>query len=217
MTMVAYVRDFSKSTGYAKLLLLTIASHLHYQAEYTYPSLDTLARETTLSKPTVLKLITVLIALGELEVLRGHGRGHSNRYRVTIAHEAPPERSAEEQDDQPKGQGRADQHPPPWSIEDYDDQPKGKPKLYLLPSAIETEKVNDPPQKGQASVDAKEVLRTSKENTERDAPLSEKVKDPDHDEWIMHNRVYGTHFLCGAMHQRGTPCPVYGVQVEGTP
>jgi hypothetical protein len=224
MTMVAYVRDFSKSTGYAKLLLLTIASHLHYKAEYAYPSLDTLARETTLSKPTVLKLIAVLIALGELEVLRGHGRGHSNRYRVTIAHEAAPEPSEEDNNDQLKGKGRADQHRPPGSLEDHADQPKGKPYLYLLPMPTETEKVNDPlgkvnadPGKGQASVDSKEVLRTLKEKTERSAPLSEKVKDEDPDEWIMINRVYGTHRVCGALHQPGAPCPRYGVSAEGTP
>ena len=70
-------RAYSKSTGYAKFLLMTIASHLYYKAAYAYPSLDTLARETTLSKPTVIKLIAVLIALGELEVIRGHGRGHT--------------------------------------------------------------------------------------------------------------------------------------------
>jgi hypothetical protein len=101
--IVADVRRFSKSTGYAKFLLLTIASHIHSKAEYAYPSLDTLAREVTLSKPTVLKLILILVARGELEVLRGHGRGHSNRYRITIAHEAPPGRSDEDDPDQAKG------------------------------------------------------------------------------------------------------------------
>jgi hypothetical protein len=220
--IVADVRRFSKSTGYAKFLLLVIASHLHYKAEYAYPSLDTLARETTLSKPTVLKLIAVLVALGELEVLRGHGRGHANRYRITIAHEAPQELLAEDNDDQPKGKARADQHRPPGSPEDDADQAKGKPYLYLLPTPTETEKINDPlekvnadPGKGKTSVDSKEVLRTSKDKTERVAPLLEKVKDQDNDEWVMQNRVYGTHRLCGAMHQRGTPCPRYGVHAEG--
>jgi hypothetical protein len=225
MTMVAHVRDFSKSTGYAKLLLLTIASHLHYTAEYAYPSLDTLARETTLSKPTVLKLITVLIALGELEVLRGQGRGHPNRYRITIAHEAAPEESFEEDnDDQAKGQGHADQHPPLWSIEDNDDHPKGKPYLYLLPMPPETEKVNAAPEKvnggpgkGKASVNSKEVLRTLKEKTERGtlSAMAEKVKDPDPGDWVMKNAVYGTHRLCGADHQPGAPCPAYGVHAKG--
>src|SRR5262245_57471942 len=116
---VSEVRAYSKSTGFAKFLLLIIASHQHPTALYAYPSLDTLARETTLSKPTVIKLVKALEALGELEVQRGHGRGHSNRYRVTIAHEAPQ------------------------------DRPKGKPYLYLLPPWQEPEKVKGPPRKGQ--------------------------------------------------------------------
>lgn len=200
--MVADVRRFSKSMGYAKFLLLTIASHLHYKAEYAYPSLDTLAREVTLSKPTVIKLIKVLEALGELEVYRGHGRGHSNRYRITIAHEAPQDRSEEDEDDQPKG--KAPWRPPPpedpaeGSEDDANDQPKGKPRLYLLPTPPEWEKVNDPPQKGKASVDSKEVLRTVKENTKRESFDIEKVKDLDPGAWVMAKAETANPFYCAA-------------------
>jgi hypothetical protein len=188
---VSDVRAYSKSTGYAKFLLIIIASHTHYKAEYAYPSLETLAREVTLSKPTVIKLIAVLVALGELEVVRGRGRGHSNRYRITIAHEAHSDRSAEEDPDQPKGQGsprpRVFEAPAEGS-EEEEDQPKGKPYLYLLPTLAETEQVNDPeekvksdPRKGQPRVDSKEVLRTLKEKTEREPFAMEKVNDPDLD------------------------------------
>jgi len=205
--IVADVRRFSKSTGYAKFLLLTIASHIHYKAEYAYPSLDTLAREVTLSKPTVIKLICLLEALGELEVYRGHGRGHSNRYRITIAHEAPEGRSEEDEDDQPKGKGSgngpAPEDPAEGSEEDDDDQPKGKPRLYLVPTPTEwekvndpQEKVNDPPQKGQASVNSKEVLRTVKENTEREPLNIEKVKDLNADEWGKAKAEAANPFWC---------------------
>ena len=88
MEMVAQVRDFSKSRGDAKFLLLIIASHIHYKAAYAYPSLDTLTRETTLSKPTVIKLICLLEALGELEVLRGHGRGQCGSGGVRMSCES---------------------------------------------------------------------------------------------------------------------------------
>jgi len=139
---VSDVRTYSKSTGYAKFLLMTIASHQHPRAVYAYPSLDTLARETTLSKPTVIKLVKALEALGELEVLRGHGRGHSNRYRMTIAHEAPPDRPPEEED---QVKGKAPSYPPhpDRSTENNPDYPKGKPRFYLLPS----EKVKPEPEK----------------------------------------------------------------------
>jgi DNA-binding transcriptional MocR family regulator len=154
MPMVAQVRDFSKSRGYAKLLLLTIASHVNPRTGDAFPSLETLARETTLSKPTVIKLLGELERRGELAIQRGHGRGHSNCYRVTMHHEAPPERSAE----------------------DEDDQPKGKPTLYLLPlEKVKegTEKVKSPPEKGKAWLSSKEVLRTSKEFIERGASRDE--------------------------------------------
>jgi DNA-binding transcriptional MocR family regulator len=154
MTMVAQVRDFSKSPLKAKFLLLTIASHVNPRTGEAFPSLDTLARETTLSKPTVIKLIRDLEAFGELEVRRGHGRGHANRYRITIAHEVQPD------------------EPP----EENDDQPKGKPYLYLLPSEKVkegAEKVKDDPRKGKESLYSKEVLWTLKENPERVASRDE--------------------------------------------
>ena len=145
----------------------------------------------------MIKLIAVLVALGELEVVRGRGRGHSNRYRITIAHEAPDDRSAEDDLDQPKGKGS----PRPRIFEDpaegseEEDQPKGKPYLYLLPTLAEMEKVNDPeekvksdPLKGQPSVDSKEVLRTSKEKTEREPFAVEKVNDPDLDALRVRSR-----------------------------
>ena len=209
MEMVAQVRDFSKSRGDAKFLLLIIASHIHYKAAYAYPSLDTLTRETTLSKPTVIKLICLLEALGELEVLRGHGRGHSNRYRITIAHEVPDERSDEEEDDQAKGKAHerplAPDDPAEGSKEDGDDQPKGKPYLYLLPTPTEgekvnatPEKVNDAPQKGKLSLNSKEVFHTVKENTERVAfaPERKKVNDPGTCE--LEKRETASPFWCAA-------------------
>jgi hypothetical protein len=219
---VSDVRAYSKSTGFAKFLLVIIASHVHPKAVYAYPSLDTLARETTLSKPTVIKLIAALIALGELEVIRGHGRGHSNRYRITIAHEAIPDRPAEDDIDQPKGKAPSDHHPPAWSAEDHPDQPKGKPYLYLLPTPADMEKVNDPeekvksdPLKGKPSVDSKEVLRTSKEKIERGIFDLEKVKgqdlaadEPEYEYWYNHNPW---HRRCRTHHLVGQPCPpVYG-------
>jgi len=149
--IVADVRRFSKSTGYAKFLLVIIASHINPKADYAHPSLDTLAREVTLSKPTVLKLILILEALGELEVERGHGRGHSNHYRITIAHEASDERPAEDDPDQAKGKGsrrpQVPEDPAEGPEEDDDAQPKGKAHLYLLPTPAEWEKVNDPAEK----------------------------------------------------------------------
>jgi Helix-turn-helix domain len=132
MEMVAHVRDFSKSTGNAKFLLLIIASHYHPLTGRTYPSLDTLAREATLSKPSIIKLIRELERLDELEVTRGRGRGHSNHYRILLHHEAPPDPSR-----------------------------KGKRSIdHLAPEKVNepAEKVNDGAEKGQYRVYSKERL-----------------------------------------------------------
>jgi hypothetical protein len=91
MEMVAQVRDFSKSRGDARFLLTIIASYVNPYTGWAWPSLATLAHVTTKGKPYLLKLMHALEALSELEVRRGHGRGHPNHYRITICHERPPE------------------------------------------------------------------------------------------------------------------------------
>ncbi len=85
MQIVAQVRSISKSTRSARHLLLIIASHVNPDTGWAWPSLDTLAEETTLTRRRVIQLIHHLEALGELDVRRGHGRGHVNFYRVHLA------------------------------------------------------------------------------------------------------------------------------------
>jgi hypothetical protein len=85
MHMVTHVRSISKSTRSARHLLLVIASHVNPETGWAWPSLDTLAEETTLTRRRVIQLIHGLEALGELEVRRGRGRGHVNFYRVHLA------------------------------------------------------------------------------------------------------------------------------------
>jgi hypothetical protein len=84
MASVAQVRSSSKSRGSARTLLLIIASHTNPDTGWAWPSLDTLARETALTRRHVIRLIAHLEALGELEVRRGHGRGRVNFYRVHL-------------------------------------------------------------------------------------------------------------------------------------
>ena len=142
MEMVTHVRDFSKSRGDAKFLLLTIASHINPQLGWAWPSLDTLAHELTKGKPYTLKLITVLEDLGELEVHRGRGRGHPNHYRITICHEPPPER--------PRKGHPSDNHFPEEKVIE------------------EAEKVILAPEKGHPSDNSKEILE--RKDLERRVP-----------------------------------------------
>jgi Helix-turn-helix domain len=84
MSTVAQVRSASKSKGSARTLLLVIASHENPDTGWAWPSLDTLADEIARTRRHVIRLIAQLEALGELEVRRGHGRGHVNFYRVHL-------------------------------------------------------------------------------------------------------------------------------------
>ena len=176
MEMVAHVRDFSKSKRNAKYLLLTIASYINPTTGWAWPSLDTLAHVTSFGKPYILKMIRGLEALGELKVQRGRGRGHSNHYRITMCHERLPE--------SPR---------------------KGNSEENLFPGEKvigESEKVIEGSLKGNPNGYSKETLeRKFFENL-----AYEKVIDHHPDEWLMQNRYYGTHRVCGAMHQPGTPC-----------
>jgi Helix-turn-helix domain len=82
ISTVAQVRSSSKSTRSARTLLLVIASHVNPDTGWAWPSLATLAQETAVTVQHVIRLIHRLEALGELEVRRGHGRGHVNFYRI---------------------------------------------------------------------------------------------------------------------------------------
>jgi Helix-turn-helix domain len=85
ISTVAQVRSSSKSHGSARTLLLVIASHVNPDTGWAWPSLDRLADEIARTRRHVIRLITELEILGELEVRRGHGRGHANFYRVHLA------------------------------------------------------------------------------------------------------------------------------------
>jgi hypothetical protein len=82
ISTVAQVRSSSKSRRSARTLLLVIASHVNPDTGWAWPSLATLAQETAITMQHVIRLIHHLEDLGELEVRRGHGRGHVNFYRV---------------------------------------------------------------------------------------------------------------------------------------
>jgi helix-turn-helix protein len=180
MSMVAQVRDFSKSRGDARFVLTILASYVNPHTGWAWPSLATLAHVTTKGKPYLLKLIAALEALGELEVRRGRGRGHPNHYRITITHEPPPERPR-----------------------------KGNPgeNGCLGEKVIDVaEKVIEGAEKGNPSGYSKEILE--REKLESSGP--EKVTAHDPEEWLMRNAVYGLHRRCGAYHQPGTPCYTSG-------
>ena len=78
---------YSKSTGSARLVLLSIADHCSNEdGTGSYPSYSRLTLRTGLSRQTVADAIKTLKKLGELEVAKSRKRDErkSNTYRVTI-------------------------------------------------------------------------------------------------------------------------------------
>ena len=84
MEMVAHVRQYSKSTRSARLLLLVIASHVSPTTGLAWPSIATLVEETGYTERHVCRLLKSLERGGELRIEHGGGRGRSNRYRVMV-------------------------------------------------------------------------------------------------------------------------------------
>lgn len=173
MEMVAHVRDFSKSRGDARFLLTIIASYVNPHIGWAWPSLETLAHVTTKGKPYLLKLITILESLGELEVRRGRGRGHPNHYRITIDHEPPPGR-------QRKGNPSGDHFPQEKVIDG-------------------AEKVIDAPEKGNPSDNSKGIL----ERKDPERGVREKVIGPHAGVWVQMHGTYGLCATCQTWHQPG--------------
>lgn len=77
-----WVFEHSKTDGAARTLLLTIAWYADNTSWQGWPSIEEIARRSHLSRATVFRTIAETKALGELKVIPGHGRGHSNRYQI---------------------------------------------------------------------------------------------------------------------------------------
>lgn len=79
---MAWVLAHSKAEASHRLVLLAIANHADAQGAVAWPKVDLLAAEAHVSRRTVFRALEALVALGELEILSGKGRGSVNVYRL---------------------------------------------------------------------------------------------------------------------------------------
>jgi hypothetical protein len=79
---VTWVLEFSEAEGYARLVLLSIASHANREGKNAFPSLDTICKEALVSRREVIYSIQALEEKGELKIERGIGRGNPNHYEL---------------------------------------------------------------------------------------------------------------------------------------
>lgn len=79
---MTWVLEFSLAEGYARLVLISIASHANREGKSAFPSLDTISKESLVSKREVIYCVQSLEEMGELRVERGIGRGNPNHYEL---------------------------------------------------------------------------------------------------------------------------------------
>lgn len=79
---VEWVLENSQSSGNPRNVLFVIAAHCDSDG-CAWPSLDTIARLSHVSRPTAILAIKELQAMGEIETRTGGGRGKTNFYYLT--------------------------------------------------------------------------------------------------------------------------------------
>jgi DNA-binding transcriptional regulator YhcF (GntR family) len=83
ITMINPAIQQSQARGLTFSLLKELAFRVHPRYGYAFPKLQTLASILRVSIRTVQRHVRKLEELGELRVLRAHGRGLNNRYFLT--------------------------------------------------------------------------------------------------------------------------------------
>jgi hypothetical protein len=82
MAMVQCVREHSRADGSVRTLLLDLAIYHNDQRGYAMPSLITLSRDLHTDRTNVGRCVQKAVAIGELRVERGGGRGILTHYFV---------------------------------------------------------------------------------------------------------------------------------------
>lgn len=81
---MGWVLEHSHAQGLDRLVLLAIANHADAKGLNAWPSVDLIVSEARVGRATVFRSLERLQRLGELEVLKGGGRGNRNHYRIPM-------------------------------------------------------------------------------------------------------------------------------------
>jgi len=76
-----WVWELSKSEYGCRLVMLSISNHANAQGENAWPSIATIAREARISERQVQRVLPLLVAMGELEIIPGAGHRGTHLYR----------------------------------------------------------------------------------------------------------------------------------------
>lgn len=77
-----WVWELSKSEYGCRLVMLSISNHTNAEGENAWPAIATIAREARLSARQVQRILPILVAMGELEIIPGAGFRGTHLYRL---------------------------------------------------------------------------------------------------------------------------------------
>ena len=78
------VLENSKATGSDRLVLMILAYHQNDNTSECFPSHEVLCREAGIKKRGLIYCLNRLEALGEIQIIRGLGKGNNSQYRITL-------------------------------------------------------------------------------------------------------------------------------------
>jgi hypothetical protein len=184
--MVAQVLRLSNPTltRAGHRLLVVLAHHHNAKTGLCCPGHALLGRELLIGKRQVIRLVHSLEKDGWIDVVPGQGRGRLSLYRIKLP---PPDVIHRKGDISRTDAGRKGDI----------SGPEGPRKGDIL---------------GHVPITVVEHDREKTEQVDAVARAPE-ATSPDPDAWVMLNRTYGLHLVCGANHQPGTPC--YGSPSAG--
>lgn len=91
---MGWVLGHSQSEGSDRLVLLAIANHADADGGLAFPSVAMIGEEARVDRATVFRALARLEQLGELEIVRGRGRGMRNTYCLKRLQDATLDRVA---------------------------------------------------------------------------------------------------------------------------
>lgn len=93
---VAWVLDNSRSRGFPRLVLISLANHADKETGECWPAQRTIAAEAGISAGAVPAALRNLVALGEVEVVKPGGPRTSTIYRLTFSRSGDEHENAQE-------------------------------------------------------------------------------------------------------------------------
>lgn len=84
LNAIKSVIENSKSVGTDRMVLMVLAYHQNDETGECFPSHDLLCKEIGIKKRGLIYCLNRLEALGEIQLIRGLGKGNNSQYRITL-------------------------------------------------------------------------------------------------------------------------------------